>query len=243
MKVLTYLKDLPVKLLNENQSIISLEGATLYIDEESNRYTYVCFNNHYRKPFFALILELGQYDVGGHLIKRENYYVPNCYGAKGKVVLEKPITIDKECEGMEIKINLALYGSKILANEMFVPSNTVNFEFPRLANNEPLEPTGNAGAFPGDNNAPYRETIAISDVDRKPLETASNETNEVVKEQQEVVKPVVNQNAPIVTKDKKKKNLFTRKIFPIIVGVVVVVIALVVYLFIKAQLPPTRYWG
>ena len=152
MKVLTYLKDLPVKLTNENQGIISLEGATLYIDEESNRYAYVCFNNHRKKPFFAMILELSQYDIGGHLIKKEKYYVPNCYGNRGKTLLEQPINIDKECEGMEININLAVYSSKIFAGNALVNKNAVKFSFPRLSDQDPLMPNGSATnfAFPED---------------------------------------------------------------------------------------------
>ena len=152
MKVLTYLKDLPVKLVNENKGVIGLEGATLYIDEESNRYAYVCFNNYMKKPFFSLILELSQYDVGGHLIKKEKYYVPNCYGDRGKTALEKPINIDKECEGMEIEITLAVFSNRIFANNQLLKNNDVRFSFPRLSDNDPLMPTGNAAsfAFPSD---------------------------------------------------------------------------------------------
>ena len=146
MKVLTYIKDLPVKLTNQNKRYISLVGATLYIDEEANRYAYVCFDNHYKKPFFALILNLTQYDVGGHLIKKEKYYVPNCFGNKGKSVLEKPINVDKECEALEVEIALAVFTNKIFANDQLRQKNTVRFEFPRISN-DPLMPKGNAANF------------------------------------------------------------------------------------------------
>ena len=195
MKVLTYIKDLPIKLINDNKSYINVEGSTLYLDEEGNRYAYVCFNNLYRKPFFSLILDLTQYDVGGHLVKKEKYYVPHCFGNKGKVLLERPILIDKECEALEVEIVLAVFSNKVFAHNELRANNSVRFEFPSIANKGPLMPSGTANQFNWPDKAqevpsnPVVEAAPVAPIVEEPAPVVE-EVKEELQEEKEVKQEV-----------------------------------------------------
>ena len=192
MKVLTYIKDLPIKLINENKNYIDIEGSTLYLDEEGNRYAYVCFNNLYRKPFFSLILDLTQFDVGGHLVKKEKYYVPHCFGNKGKVLLERPILIDKECEALEVEIVLAVFSNKVFAHNELRSNNSVSFEFPSIANKGPLMPSGTANQFnwPDEAKKEAPTSSAVDEVKEEPAPVVEEEVKEVPQETTEVKEEV-----------------------------------------------------
>ena len=271
MKVLTYIKDLPVKLSNENKNVLDLEGATLYLDEEANRYAYVCLNNLTKRPAFALILDLIQYDVGGHLIKKEKYYVPHCFLDHGKNVLEKPINIDKECEAMEINIALAIFSNRVFANDEIRKIRDVVFAFPRLSHNDPLMPRGTAANFywPKDEDV-KEETVTeekpveYKEVENPDFEVPSEEVKEdaptTVKEEAPVEEAPVNEDTPkeetvpaeaseedvslpgkFVRPLPRKKEILLRVVLPIVVGLIALGLFLMVYFIVKGVVPSTPY--
>lgn len=159
MLELNYLKDLPIKYKNNNKKFIEAKGATLYIDNQANRYAFVEFQNKYR-PFFSLILFINQYDIGGHLVKGDRHYVPVCYGNKGSFILDEPISLEKDCEGIEVEVLLVVYSGKCFASERLVSPRQVNYDFPRMDSKAPLKSEGYANElFPEIKEAPTAEIV------------------------------------------------------------------------------------
>ena len=120
MLELKFFKELPCRSLNNNKSFVELAGADLYNDKEGNRYAFLSFKNNYKGPFFSLYLYLKEYDSSGTFLKENKFSVPNFYGKTGLHVINEPIELEKECEGIEVYIYLAEYVGKNFYNDAFV---------------------------------------------------------------------------------------------------------------------------
>lgn len=220
MLELNYLKDLPIKYKNSNKKFIEAKGATLYIDNQANRYAFVEFQNKYR-PFFSLILFINQYDIGGHLVKGDRHYVPVCYGNKGSFILDEPISLEKDCEGIEVEVLLAVYSGKCFASERLVSPRQVNYDFPRMDSKAPLKSEGYANElFPEIKEAPTAEivtepaplaselepeeekTLKVEDFEPAP-EAEQIKIGEEVNE--EVVEKTISETEPAPQKDKLRE--------------------------------------
>ena len=238
---LNYLKDLPIKCINDNKQYIEVEGATLYIDEASNRYAYVAFVNKFKKPIFAMILFLNEYDINGHLIKKERYYIPHCYIAKGVYIIEKPIQIDNNCEALEVEVALAFYSNKVFAKNTLMNRDSVEFAFPRLSDNVPLRATtNNAFKYPGVTTKEdlLDEGVAPEEVEAR-VASAKEEAEYKPEAKEELTAEEVTDFINVASK--AKLDYVRRIIIPI--AIILVGLAIFLFVFNANSVPPGRYRG
>ena len=158
MLELKFFKELPCRSLNQNKSFVELAGADLYNDKEGNRYAFLSFKNNYRGPFFSLYLYLKEYDSSGTFLKENKFSVPNFYGKTGVHVINEPIELEKECEGIEVFIYLAEYTKKNFYNDKFVNPGSEKIEMNLAAMKNQAKVSGNT------QNRPMSEGLGDADV-------------------------------------------------------------------------------
>ena len=73
---LKFLKDLPIKLTNNNRKLLSVVGGDIYYDAAGNRYGYITFNNLNSSPIFALQLFIREYSIEGKFVRDNEYFDP-----------------------------------------------------------------------------------------------------------------------------------------------------------------------
>ena len=164
MLELKFFKELPCRSLNQNKSFVELAGADLYNDKEGNRYAFLSFKNNYRGPFFSLYLYLKEYDSSGTFLKENKFSVPNIYGRPGLHVINEPIELEKECEGIEVYIYLAEYTKKNFYNDNFVTPGNERIEMNIAAMKNQAKANANStsrpmaeGGVAGDSDVQYDE--------------------------------------------------------------------------------------
>ena len=148
MLELKFFKELPCRSLNQNKSFVELAGADLYNDKEGNRYAFLSFKNNYRGPFFSLYLYLKEYDSSGTFLKENKFSVPNFYGKQGVHVINEPIELEKECEGIEVFIYLAEYTKKNFYNDKFVSPGSEKIEMNLAAMKNQAKVSSNSTSRP-----------------------------------------------------------------------------------------------
>lgn len=98
------LSPIAVKQTGSTNSLILL-GGDLYGDVFDNRYLFVSLQNNQNYPFFGFTLKIKQFDDLGSFIKESKYFAPVVYGEKAeKYMIEKPISLEKECNAVEIEV-------------------------------------------------------------------------------------------------------------------------------------------
>lgn len=148
MLELKFFKQLPCRSLNNNKSYVELAGADLYNDKDGNRYAFLSFKNNYRGPFFSLYLYLKEYDSSGTFLKENRFTVPNFYGKTGLHVINEPIEVEKECEGIEVFIYLAEYVGKNFYNDKFVTPGREKLEINMAAMKNQAKASANSQTRP-----------------------------------------------------------------------------------------------
>ena len=120
MKELKWLKDLPIKLMNENKRVIGVVGGDIYYDAAGNRFGYITFNNLSSSPIFALQLFIREYSIEGKFVRDNEYFEPYIYYPKGQFVNNEPIPLDKDTEAIEVTVVKATLQSRNLINDHYV---------------------------------------------------------------------------------------------------------------------------
>ena len=146
MKELKFLKDLPIKITNSTKGIVSVVGGDIYYDAEGNKYAYITFRNNLKTPVLALQLDVKEYSIDGKFIKNSEFFLPNVYYPRGDFIIDEPIIIDKETEGIEVYIIKATLTTKNFVNDRIVGFTKADYVdlFPRKA---PIKKRGTAGLF------------------------------------------------------------------------------------------------
>ena len=164
MKELKFLKDLPIKLTNENRRVLSVVGGDIYYDAAGNRYGYITFNNLSSSPIYALQLFIREYSIEGKFIRDNEYFDPYIYYPKGNFVTNEPIPLDKDTEAIEVTVVKATLDKRNLINDRFVafkpedyadlyqrkapvkkPGTATSFSFNQAPRNYEMETGENAG--------------------------------------------------------------------------------------------------
>ena len=117
---LKFLKDLPIKLTNNNKRLLSVVGGDIYYDAAGNRYGYITFNNLNSSPIFALQLFIREYSIEGKFVRDNEYFDPYIYYPKGEFVINEPIPLDKDTEAIEVTVVKATLESRNFINDKFV---------------------------------------------------------------------------------------------------------------------------
>ena len=117
---LKFLKDLPIKLTNENKRVLNVMGGDIYYDAAGNRYGYITFNNVGSSPIFALQLFIREYSIEGKFVRDNEYFDPYIYYPRGEFVINEPIPLDKDTEAIEVTVVKATLDSRNFINDKFV---------------------------------------------------------------------------------------------------------------------------
>lgn len=134
MKEIKFLKDLPIKLVNQNQSYINIAGGDVYYDKDGNRFAFITFKNLTKSPVYSLQISYREYSAEGKLIKDGEFFIPYMYEATGEFVNEEPIEIDQQTEAMEIFISKAVFDKNKFENDRFTGFTKVDYiEEPKRA--------------------------------------------------------------------------------------------------------------
>ena len=146
MKELKFLKDLPIKLTNNNKRVIGVVGGDIYYDAAGNRYGYITFNNLSSSPIFALQLFIREYSIDGKFVRDNEYFDPYIYYPKGNFVTNEPIPLDKDTEAIEVTVVKATLEKRNLIDDHFVGFKTEDYVdlYQRKA---PVKKPGTATSF------------------------------------------------------------------------------------------------
>ena len=146
MKELKFLKDLPIKLTNNNKRVIGVVGGDIYYDAAGNRYGYITFNNLSSSPIFALQLFIREYSIDGKFVRDNEYFDPYIYYPKGNFVTNEPIPLDKDTEAIEVTVVKATLEKRNLIDDRFVGFKTEDYVdlYQRKA---PVKKPGTATSF------------------------------------------------------------------------------------------------
>ena len=120
MTELKFLKDLPIKLTNDNKRVLSVVGGDIYYDAAGNRFGYITFNNLSSSPIFALQLFIREYSIEGKFVRDNEYFEPYIYYPKGNFVNNEPIPLDKDTEAIEVTIVKATLDKRNLIDDHYV---------------------------------------------------------------------------------------------------------------------------
>ena len=152
MKELKFLKDLPIKLTNNNKRVIGVVGGDIYYDAAGNRYGYITFNNLSNSPIFALQLFIREYSIEGKFVRDNEYFDPYIYYPKGNFVTNEPIPLDKDTEAIEVTVVKATLDSRNLIDDHFVGFKKEDYTdlYQRKA---PVKKPGTATSFSFDESA------------------------------------------------------------------------------------------
>ena len=154
MTELKFLKDLPIKLTNENKRVISVVGGDIYYDAAGNRYGYITFNNLGSSPIFALQLFIREYSIEGKFIRDNEYFDPYIFYPKGNFVINEPIPLDKDTEAIEVTVVKATLDKRNFIDDHFVGFKNEDY-FDLYQRKAPVKKPGTASSF-SFNDSPRR---------------------------------------------------------------------------------------
>ena len=146
MTELKFLKDLPIKLTNNNKRVLSVVGGDIYYDAAGNRYGYITFNNLSSSPIFALQLFIREYSIEGKFVRDNEYFDPYIYYPKGNFVINEPIPLDKDTEAIEVTVVKATLDKRNLIDDHYVAFKSEDYAdlYQRKA---PVKKPGTATSF------------------------------------------------------------------------------------------------
>ena len=127
MVEIKFLKDLPLRHVNQNKTYISVLGGDIYYDKDGNRYAFITFKNHRRSPLFALQISYREYSGEGKLIKDGEFYAPYMFETYGEFVNETPIPIDPQTEALEVYVNKAIFDRDRFDNDRLKPFKEIDY--------------------------------------------------------------------------------------------------------------------
>ena len=242
---LKYYKNIHARLSNTNRKVFSLQDACIYYDAEGNRYCYLTLANLTKKYFFALLLHVKQYDATGQMLKEGKFYLPNVYSGKGLYVLDEPFEVEKECDAVDVYVELAEFSSHHFYKDRFVNLKThINvFAEPVTKKvaaqgtfnfNDAIRPMGSEPV-----SAPLAKegtVMAEPIVEEKPAKGKKKASEEEV-----AAEPVVEEAVELSSKVGQAKIIIMSKLYkyaPIILAVVILVAFFLCYFVCDSIVKP-----
>ena len=219
MKEIKFLKDLPIKLTNENKRVLNVIGGDIYYDTDGNRYGYITFNNVSPSPIFALQLFIREYSIEGKFIKDTEFFEPYVFYSKGNFVINEPILLDKETEAIEVTIVKATLDSRNFINDKYAAFKAEDYAdlYQRKA---PIKKPGTAASFSFNQPSGPRANFDDENVEYEDGSAPQGEGKPALNIEREVLPTEVKQFA------KPQKN-FWRFVYPAI-GLIALIIILAI---------------
>ena len=237
MKELKFLKDLPIKLTNNNKRVLSVVGGDIYYDAAGNRYGYITFNNLGSSPIFALQLFIREYSIEGKFVRDNEYFDPYIYYPKGNFVINEPIPLDKDTEAIEVTVVKATLEKRNLIDDRYVAFKAEDYAdlFQRKA---PVKKPGTATSFSFNQQAPRNYEVegdnAPGDVEYEDG-AAPTEGQPGLNIQQEATPYDLQQLA------KPQKN-FWRFVYPAVGLVVLIILLIVIAVIVSGTVNSLNEW-
>ena len=115
---------IPVKQNSANSDKFVVNGASIYEAQNGDKYVFLSLKNPQKSPIFGFSLNIRQYDAAGAFIKEGRYFDTQTYcGREQTYVLENPISVEKECEALEIAVvSVITFEGKIHKSEISIPT-------------------------------------------------------------------------------------------------------------------------
>ena len=115
---------IPVKQNSANSDKFIVNGASIYEAQNGDKYVFLSLKNPQKSPIFGFSLNIRQYDAAGAFIKESRYFDTQTYcGREQTYVLENPISVEKECEALEIAVvSVITFEGKIHKSEISIPT-------------------------------------------------------------------------------------------------------------------------
>ena len=115
---------IPVKQNSANSEKFVVNGASIYEAQNGDKYVFLSLKNPQKSPIFGFSLNIRQYDAAGAFIKESRYFDTQTYcGREQTYVLENPISVEKECEALEIAVvSVITFEGKIHKSEISIPT-------------------------------------------------------------------------------------------------------------------------
>ena len=115
---------IPVKQNSANSDKFVVNGASIYETQNGDKYVFLSLKNPQKSPIFGFSLNIRQYDAAGAFIKESRYFDTQTYcGREQTYVLENPISVEKECEALEIAVvSVITFEGKIHKSEISIPT-------------------------------------------------------------------------------------------------------------------------
>ena len=115
---------IPVKQNSANSDKFVVNGASIYEAQNGDKYVFLSLKNPQKSPIFGFSLNIRQYDAAGAFIKESRYFDTQTYcGREQTYVLENPISVEKECEALEIAVvSVITFEGKIHKSEISIPT-------------------------------------------------------------------------------------------------------------------------
>ena len=115
---------IPVKQNSANSDKFVVNGASIYEAQNGDKYVFLSLKNPQKSPIFGFRLNIRQYDAAGAFIKESRYFDTQTYcGREQTYVLENPISVEKECEALEIAVvSVITFEGKIHKSEISIPT-------------------------------------------------------------------------------------------------------------------------
>ena len=224
MKEIKFLKDLPIKLTNNNK-VIDVIGGDIYYDSEGNRYGYITFKNTQKSPIFCLQLFIREYDVDGKFIKDNELFDGYCYYPIGEFVINQPVIFDKETEAIEVTIVKLTFKNRNFIDDRFVSFKAADYAdlYQRKA---PIKKPGTAASF-SFNQPSSGPRANFDDVEYEDGSAPQEEQKSAINIEREVLPTEVKQFA------KPQKN-FWRFVYPLVGIVALAIIILIIVTSVTA---------
>ena len=167
MTELKFLKDLPIKLTNNNKKAFAVVGGDIYYDSFGNRYGFVTFNNLNKSPLFSLQLAIREFSIEGKFIRDNEYFEPYVFYPKGEFVLNEPIPLDKETEALEITVVKAALDGCILLDDKRVPFKKEDY-IDLYQKKAPVKKAGKGSVFSFEEEVSASEFASNNSKDKQP---------------------------------------------------------------------------
>ena len=115
---------IPVKQNSANSDKFVVNGASIYEAQNGDKYVFLSLKNPQKSPIFGFSLNIRQYDAAGAFIQEGRYFDTQTYcGREQTYVLENPISVEKECEALEIAVvSVITFEGKIHKSEISIPT-------------------------------------------------------------------------------------------------------------------------
>lgn len=187
MKEIKFLKDLAIRLTNQNKPI-NVEGGDIYYDADGNRFGYVTFKNTNKSPIFSLQLFVREYNADGVFIRDNELFDAYCYYPSGAFVINNPIPLDKETEAIDITIVKLTFNNRNFINDRYLAFKDSDYA-DLYQKKAPVKKPGTGTTFTFSNaTAPFRPSVideSAPEVREEPVKPVQGEsatpTSETVK--------------------------------------------------------------